>query len=94
MKKYLVYCNFATLKCNQQQFYKFLVTDFPDVQNINGNIWIMSDSSLNEIPFNTDAKNLLQELQRIGYADKDSVVFIAEVSNVYGNFESSELFFQ
>lgn len=94
MKKYLIYCDFATLKCNQQQFYNFLVTDFPDIQNINGNIWFMSDSALNEIPFNTNAENLLQELQYIGYADKNSLVFIAEVVNAYGSFEGSELFFQ
>lgn len=93
MKKYLIYCDFSTLKCNRQQLYQFLVTDFPDVINVNSNIWLMSDSELNEIPFNTDVPHLLKELQNIGYADKDSIVFVAEVANTYGNFDGSESFF-
>lgn len=92
IKKYLIYCDFSTLKCNRQQFQDFLITDYPDIQNINNNIWIMSGSVL--FPFNASAETLLEDLKEKGYADKDSIVFIVEAANAYGNFDGNELFFK
>lgn len=85
MLKYVVYCDFATLKCDRKQFAKFLKGYTDDFLNINNDIWLINIEN-SETPFYNDLSNLLQDLEKIGYADKDSTVFSIEYSSINYRF--------
>lgn len=83
MKKYLIYCDFATLKCNRQQLYQFLVKDFPDVKNVTNCLWTLTADE-DELPFNYRICDVYDELLKVGFADQDSNIFIAEIGTCWG----------
>jgi hypothetical protein len=83
VKKYLIYCDFATLKCNRQQLYQFLVKDFPDVENVNNCLWTLTADE-NELPFNYRIHDVYDELLKVGYADQGSDILIVEIGTCWG----------
>ena len=85
MLKYLIYCDFATLKCNFKKFGEFLSHYTDDLQNINNNIWLVEINDT-EAPFYNELDNLPKDLENAGYADKDSVVFVAKYSELTYRF--------
>ncbi len=85
MLKYIVYCGFATLNCDVKQFAKFLHGYTDDYTNINNDIWLVNIED-SELPFYNDLSEFPQDLERAGYADKDSVVFVAKYSDLTYRF--------
>lgn len=82
MLNYLVYCDFATVKCDFKEFAKFLGRYTDDYQNINNDIWLIQIDD-NENPFYYDMTSLAKDLENEGYADKDSVIFVAKYSDLF-----------
>ena len=85
MLRYLVYCDFSTLKCNFKQFAEFLKGYTEDITNIDNNLWLVN-IEIPEYPFYHDLSNIAKDLENAGYADKDSVVFAAEYSAINYRF--------
>lgn len=81
MLKYLIYCDFATVKCDFKEFAKFLSHYTDDYQNINNDIWL-AEIDDDKTPFYLDIPNLAKDLERAGYADKNSVIFVAKYSDL------------
>lgn len=85
MLKYLVYCDFATLKCDFKQFAAFLNGYTDDFENLNNAVWLVSiDDS--ESPIHNDLSNLPQDLESAGYATKDSIIVCARYSSLVQRF--------
>ncbi len=81
MLKYLVYCDFTTLKCNYKQFASFLNSYADHYENIGNGVWIAEindDSS----PIYNDLSNIVNDLENAGYADKDSIIYAAQYSSM------------
>ncbi len=91
MMKYLVYCDFTTLKCDFKQFADFLKGYSDDFENLNGNLWIVNiDDST---PFYNGLSDLAQDLESAGYADKDSNIYSANCLELhYRHFGADESF--
>ena len=81
MIKYLVCCDFATLKCDIKQFASFLKGYTDDYENLNNNVWLVNIDDESE-PFYNDLSNLVHDMESKGYADKDSVVFVAKYKSL------------
>lgn len=78
MLKYLIYCDFSTLKCNSKQFADFLRGYTDDYEHMTTGLWIVDiDDST---PIYNDLSDIAKDLETKGYADKDSVVFSAKCS--------------
>lgn len=78
MIRYMVYCDFSTLKCNFKQFAKFLSGYTDSYECKTSGLWIadIDDST----PIYNDLSDIAKDLETEGYADKDSVVFSARCS--------------
>lgn len=85
MLRYLVYCDFSTLKCNFKQFAEFLNGYTEDFTNLNNDIWLVN-IEIPEYPFYNDLSNLAKDLESAGYADKDSIVIATEYSSINYRF--------
>lgn len=81
MLKYLVYCDFTTLKCNFKQFAKFLGFYAEYYENIGNGVWLV-DIDDESCPFYNDLSNIIQDLEKAGYADKDSIIYAAQYSSM------------
>ncbi len=81
MSKYIVYCDFATLKCDFKQFAKFLSSHVDGFQNLNNDIWLIEIDDP-EIPFYYDMSDFISDLENAGYADKDSNIIVAKYSEL------------
>ena len=81
MIKYLVYCDFSTLKCDFKQFAKFLQRYTECYENRGNGIWLVEidDESL---PFYNDLSDIVKSLETAGYADKDSFIYAAQYSTL------------
>lgn len=85
MLKYLVYCDFATIKCDFKQFADFLKGYTDDFVNLNNNVWLVNIDD-ESIPFYNDLSNFIQDLESKGYADNDSVVLVADYKSLHYRF--------
>lgn len=85
MLKFIVYCDFASLKCNFQQFAEFLNGYSDNYENLNNDIWLI-DIDDGTSPFYNDLSSIAKDLESIGYADKNSIIFAAQYSSLNYRF--------
>lgn len=81
MLRYLIYCDFSTLKCDKQMFAKFLQQYTDDFHNLNDDIWIVNINN-DESPFHNDLSTLVADLENCGYATRNTVIFCAEYTSL------------
>lgn len=81
MLKYLVYCDFSTIKCDFKQFADFLKSYTDHYENLGNGVWL-ADIDNESSPFYNDLSNIIQDLEKAGYASKDSVIYAVQYSSM------------
>lgn len=79
MMKYLIYCDFSTLKCDFKQFAEFLQGYTEHYENRGFGIWLVEIDDESS-PFYNDLSSIVQDLETAGYADEDSIVYAVQYS--------------
>lgn len=83
--KFLIYCDFATLTCDEAQFAKALSLIDPQPQNLHhGNLWLVETPGPEsfEIPFANSCQEIYQLLQN--FTTKNSTLIVSQIADIHG----------
>lgn len=85
MGKYIICCDFSTMKCSRSQFAKKLTSITSDFINQNNYVWELEISDLDFIPFDSDniCKSIYIALSE--FIERDSFFMVFKASESFSN---------
>lgn len=83
--KYIICCDFASLKCSRREFAKRLSEFSSDFLNLNTYTWEVELNELNFIPYNPDNMCVSIYVMLSDLLDKDSFFIVFKASESFSN---------
>lgn len=82
--KFMIYCDFATLKCTREEFAQKLETFCTYYENHNNYIWEIEVDAIELLPYSDNMCETIY-LQFSDFTDPSSFLKICKVSESFGN---------